>query len=213
MCFSAAASFGASVLLAGIGTVSVKKAKTIPQNVFAVIPFIFCVQQFAEGFLWLSLTNENFAFIKIPATYFFLIFALVVWPVWITLSITLLENKTIRKWILRFLLVSVIILSLILSLFLLVYPVEAKSIGNHIMYSIGSPQLFKSLTNILYFFTAVFPPFISSIKKSWWIGITLIVSYILTRIFYADYIISVWCYFATIISVLVLMIILESNKE
>ncbi|MGZ5219533.1 MAG: hypothetical protein ACXWC7_05630, partial [Chitinophagaceae bacterium] len=57
MCFSAGASFGASALLGVIGAVTITKAKTIPQRLFATIPLVFAVQQLSEGMLWLSLKN------------------------------------------------------------------------------------------------------------------------------------------------------------
>jgi hypothetical protein len=213
MCFSATASFGVSVLLAAIGTVTVTKAKTTSHKFFAVIPLIFCVQQFIEGLLWLSLTKEYYAVLKQTTTYLFLLFALVVWPVWTSLSIMLLEKNNDRKRILQILLSFAFILSALDAYFLLFYQTNARLDGHHILYSIDSPHYFRISTNVLYFFTAVFPPFLSSVKKLWWIGVALIASYLIAKIFYGDYVISVWCYFATIISVIVLLIIWESKKE
>lgn len=81
------------------------------------------------------------------------------------------------------------------------------------MYSIDSPDSFKSITNLFDILTAVIPPFLSSQKKDRWIGIILIISYIAAKIFYNDYMISIWCYFATMISVVVLWIILDTPKK
>ena len=55
MCFSAEASFGASAILLTIGVISLNKSVNVPQKVLSCIPFIFGVQQFSEGILWLSL--------------------------------------------------------------------------------------------------------------------------------------------------------------
>lgn len=55
MCFSMEASFGASALLLGTGVAAAIKATSSPQRMLALIPLLFSVQQFAEGWLWLGL--------------------------------------------------------------------------------------------------------------------------------------------------------------
>lgn len=89
MCFSAEASFGASVIIVSIGVVAVKKSTTVPQRIFALIPFIFGVQQFTEGILWRSLDHPGLSRWTNMSTYTFLFFAQVVWPIIALLSIQL----------------------------------------------------------------------------------------------------------------------------
>jgi hypothetical protein len=206
MCFSATASFGASIMLASIGTISIIKAKTPSLKVLAIIPFIFSMQQFSEGWVWLSLTKEGFASWKTPSMYLFLFFAEVTWPICISFSMFLLETNKNRKKILRIIFYVSISLSSILAYSLYYFTADAKVMGNHIMYTIDTTDSFKAITNMVYILTAVIPPFLSTLKKAWWIGVVLIVSYIIAKVFYADYIISIWCYFATIISVIILLI-------
>jgi len=213
MCFSATASFGASMMLAGIGSVSIIKAKTPSLRVLAFIPFIFSIQQFTEGWVWLSLTKENFTSWKLPCTYIFLFFAEVMWPIGISFSMMLFEKKEKRKNILRVIFYGSIGLSAVLAYSLFYYTADVKVIGNHVMYSVNTPDNFKSITNVFYFITAVLPPFLSTVKKAWLIGIALIVSYLIAKIFFEDYIISIWCYFATIISAIILWIILENKNN
>lgn len=45
------------------------------------------------------------------------------------------------------------------------------------------------------------------------IGIVIVVSYMIARLLYTEYLVSIWCYFAAIISVIVLMVILELRKD
>jgi hypothetical protein len=213
MCFSATASFGASLLLATIGTISIVKAKTSSFKVLAIIPFIFSIQQLAEGFVWLSLTKEGYAFWKVPCMYTFLFFAQIAWPICISLSIMLLEKNENRKKIFRFLFYGGVLLSSVLAYTLYYYSTDVKVIGNHLMYSVDTPETFKTFTNLIYFSTALLPPFLSTIKKVWVIGIILIVSFVIAKIFYVDYIISIWCYFATLISVIILWVIAENKQK
>ena len=213
MCFSATASFGASVMLASIGTLSIIKAKSTSYKALAIIPFIFSMQQFTEGWVWLSLTKEGFALLKLPSMYLFLFFAEVAWPICISFSMLLLEKKENRKKILCVLFYGSILLSSVLVYSLFYYTADVKVMGNHVMYMIDTPNSFKLITNLIYFSTAVLPPFISTEKKAWLIGVILLVSYIVVKVFYEDYIISIWCYFATIICAIILWIIWESKEE
>ena len=199
-------------MLASIGTLSVIRAKSPSLKVLAIIPFIFSIQQFSEAWVWLSLTKENFALWKAPSMYSFLFFAEVTWPICISFSMMRLEKNEKRKNVLRILFYSGLILSTVLAFSLYYYSADAKVVGNHVMYTIDTPAYFKSITNPIYFLTAILPPFFSTIKKAWWIGVVLIVSYIIADVFYEEYIISIWCYFATIISVVILWII-TTNME
>jgi hypothetical protein len=213
MCFSATASFGASIMLASIGTLSLVKAQSPSLKVLAVIPFVFSLQQFSEGWVWLSLTKESFVLWKVPSMYFFLFFAEITWPICISFSMMRLEKKSYRKTILQFIFYLSLILSSVLAYSLYFYQADVRVMGNHVMYTINTTDTFKSVTNIFYFLTAVVPPFLSSIKKARWIGIILILSYVVAKVFYEEYIVSIWCYFATIICAIILWIILENKNE
>ena len=87
MCFSAIASFSSSVVLAGIAAISIKKATTSGQNLLGFVALFFCLQQFIEGIVWLSIQNPAYHYLEKPATYGFLVFAQVVWPAIVPLTI------------------------------------------------------------------------------------------------------------------------------
>jgi hypothetical protein len=213
MCFSATASFGASVILAGIGIISINTAKSSSLKVLAIIPFVFSLQQFSEGWVWLSLTKVGFVLWKLPSMYLFLFFAEVTWPICISFSMMRIEKNEKRKRILKLIYYVGILLSLVLAYSLFYYTADVKVIGNHVMYTINTSDSFKSVTNYIYILTAVIPPFISTIQKAKWIGVILIISYIIANVFFGNYIISIWCYFATIISAVILWIILGSKSS
>ena len=212
MCFSATASFGASIMLTGIGILSLRNAKTSPLKVLAIIPFVFSLQQFSEGWVWLSLTKEGYSEWKLLGMYCFLFFAEVAWPVCISFAMMRLENNKIRRKILLALFYASVFLSFVLAYSLFYFSVDARVMGNHVMYTIETPDNFKSITNLIYFSTAVLPPLLSTVNKAKWIGIVLIISYIVAKVFYPEYIISIWCYFATIITAIIFWIILKNKK-
>jgi hypothetical protein len=211
MCFSASVSFGAGAVLFVIGVASIKKAKTPSQFIFASIPLIFAVQQITEGFLWLALSNPDYAFLKQFATYNFLFFAQVVWPVWAPFSILKLEPKERQSKAKMFFVAIGSLVSLYLAYCLLTFQVEAKIVGHHISYVEHFPASINKYGVFLYVIVAVVPPFLSRIKRMWLLGSMILVSYIITAIFYEDYVISVWCFFAAIISIAVFVIVSELN--
>ena len=214
MCFSASASFGAGIILAIIGVATIKKREQPSQIYFSTIPFLFCIQQVLEGFLWLALQDRFYSSIEKPAIYIFLFFAQVVWPLWLPFAIFKLEREELRRKILLFPLVFGTLVSFYLAYCLLYYNVEAKIVGYHISYQQDYPIRFDGYGDYLYIVATIFPPLISSIKRMWILGMIIFASYIITMLYYVDSIISVWCFFASAISFMVLYILqLTKNKE
>lgn len=212
MCFSASVSFGAGAVLAVGGILTLNRVKTSSQYVFATIPMFFAIQQFTEGMVWLSLSNPNFSAWEPGATILFLFFAQVVWPVWVPLSILLLEQNATRKKILAVLLGMGALLSLYLAYCLITYPVKAQISSYHIDYSLSFPLALVWLSGLFYFIPTVISPLLSGRKRVPLLGLAIMASYFFTKIFYTNYVISVWCFFAAIISIIVLFIITEMNK-
>ena len=213
MCFSAEASFGASAVLAAVGVITLKNAKTPAQVPFALIPLLFAVQQAAEGILWIGLSSTDHASWRHFPVLIFLLFAQVIWPVWVPLSISLLEKDPARKKILTLLLAIGSITSLYLLYCLFAYGVTAKIHAGHIQYTLSFPLAFVWISSVFYFMPTVLPLFASGFKRMWILGITILLSFIIAKIYFEEHLISVWCFFAAIISITVLMILLKSKKD
>jgi hypothetical protein len=207
MCFSAGASFGAGILLSGIGVASIKKTNRRHDLLFAAIPLIFAAQQVTEGFLWLSLTNTSFSALKSPTTYLFLFFAQVVWPVFVPFSIYQLLQKKQQGIIPKVFVISGTVVSIYLGYCLISYPVNGSVLGKHISYDQQYPMVLRHAGGFLYFLATIGPAFMTKMKWMNLLGGAILLSYIMTEIFYEDYIISVWCFFASIISLVVYFVI------
>lgn len=215
MCFSAGASFGASAVLGVIGAVAITKAKTTPQRLFATIPFVFAVQQFSEGMLWLSIKNPGFEAGQSFFTYTFLVFAMMVWPVWIPFTIGRLEKVAKKRRIMNILLSIGVVVFIGIGCVLYLYPVQVAATHHHLHYRFGFPAAVKNfiwLFNLLYFIATILTPFISGIKRMKWLGIIFLASYLFAVIFYKGFVVSVWCYFAAILSFVVLWILASLRK-
>jgi hypothetical protein len=212
MCFSATASLTAGAGLLIIGAIAISQSKTTPQRVLASIPVVFSIQQFSEGLLWLSLSGVITTQWQNISMYVFLVFAQVVWPSFVPLTILLFEKNVRRKQILRMLLIVGILTSLYLSWCLLFYNVSAMIEGHHIKYELDFPLGIQWFSGLTYILAAVMAPFISSLRPFRLLGILLLASYLVSRIFYQDYLISVWCYFGAILSISILIIIRGLRK-
>lgn len=212
MCFSASASFVAGALLFAGGVATVKFSENSRQLPLAVIPFIFSFQQFMEGMLWLSLSFPEFSGWKTISMYVFLIIAQVIWPTWVPFSIYIIENKKKSKKILRILLITGIIVSAALGYGLLTYPVDAGIRNYHIGYFLDVPAQYRVIPGLFYFIPTVFPAFVSSVKYMRSFGIAILISFLATKIFYPENVISVWCYFAAIMTVSVVFILKTQVK-
>jgi hypothetical protein len=209
MCFSANASFGAGIVLSAIGVVAIKKVKHPSQILFASIPLLFAAQQIAEGLLWISLPNLAYAGLSQITTYIFLFFAQFFWPLWVPIAILMLEREDKRKKIQKVFVGIGVLVSFYFAYCLISYPVHANIIGYHITYTVENPFPLGKLVGIFYFIATVGPPFFSHIKKMWLFGTAILISYIITAIFYDHYVLSVWCFFASIISISIYLIMLE----
>lgn len=207
MCFSATASFSAGIVLTAAGIATVKKVQHKKELLFASIPLLFAAQQFTEGLLWLSLTNARYTFIIKPATYLFLLFAQVIWPLLVPVSMLLLSENEKQKKILSLLTAIGFTVSGYLLYCLYLFPIAANILGHHIRYQLDFPAELAFVIGIYYFAVTVFPPlFLKSLKMKW-LSLIILGSYIFTRFFFAAYFISLWCFFAAIISIVVWAII------
>lgn len=213
MCFSATASFGAAAVLGTIGVVSVRKAGRPSHIPFALVPVLFSMQQLSEGLLWLSLSHHSFMAWKEPATYVFLFFAQFLWPWWIPWSLYGMEQNIRRKKLLYTTFFLGLCCSAILGYRMYLYGVYAGVEHRHIRYDIGTTKSLMIISSVLYMVSVVAPFFISSVARIRVSGILLVISIFVTRFFYKEYFISVWCFFAALLSVSVIYVLIAAQRK
>ncbi len=203
MCFSATASFSASLVIGTIGVATYKKSKDSDLKFLGAIPFLFALQQFTEGFVWLSFTQPDFQFIQSAATTSFLFFAWVLWPILMPFSIYHIEKPGGKK-------------KLNFYLFLLgsasgLHSVYTLATGNpqplvndfHIDYTVSAStfetniQIVQQLTYVI---VTVLPLFISSLKGAKVLASANFIALALAFVFFKHSLPSTWCFFAAILS-------------
>jgi hypothetical protein len=213
MCFSAEVSFGASAVITTIGVVSYKKAGETPLRYIAFIPILFGVHQFVEGFVWLSNLYNEFTPWKQFATNVFLIFAWIIWPIYIPFAMWKNETEPVRKKILRLFIFIGLTVAAGLLYSLATHGAPSEIRGHSIHYDFDKDHPLKFVVVILYFTTVVLSTVVSKVTKMWWLGAANIILFTLSKIYVADKVVSVWCFTAALTSILILYIIIQEKKK
>jgi len=210
MCFSASASFAVGAGLLGPGYYAIKRTASRRMLAFACTPLVFSFHQVAEGFLWLSLKNPDFASWYKPALYGYSFISQPFWPIWVPLIMWLMEPDKSRKKILFYFLLLGGASSLYIFYCLINYDISAVAENGHIRYYLDFPH--RDILRPLKFVTMAVTPFLSTLRYTKLLAAVMMGSLIVTYLFFTNYLISVWCFFAAILSLLVLLVI-ASNKE
>lgn len=200
MCFSATASFISGTALCVIGIATLKQTKGSPEVPFALIPLLFGIQQLIEGVIWLSFSH-NIPVLSRVMTYLYSLFSHVLWPIYVPFAIGIMEVVRWRKKALFVLLVLGITVGLFLLYWITAGPLNAEVVSHHIVYV--SPHFYSIPAMILYFTATCISCFISSHRFIRLLGILLVFSLIAAQIAHSVALVSIWCFFAAILSMLV----------
>jgi hypothetical protein len=216
MCFSAPISFATSALLLPIGLVSFIKAYRYQPNYigFSLIPIFFAIQQFIEGFVWLNLQTTHSKMTNLFG-YSYLFFAYCFWPAYFSFAIQRIESIHYKKRLMGYAGVLGIVLALILYLPIIYnHPSLRISIAQHsIYYSCQFNPIQQVLYNFFYLGILFFSCMIADNRKINLFGLAIMISYVVSGLFYIYSFTSVWCFFAAILSVLVYKVIPNTHRS
>lgn len=201
MCFSATASLVAAGSLGLAGKETLKKVKEKSDLPFASIPMIFAVQQGVEGLVWISLTNPLLNGLSGLLSFAFTMFAYVLWPIYVPITMLLMEHDRTRRRILKVLACMGFIAGTYLFYTMVSRGVTSQIIGGSISYS--SYSAYPLPIFAMYFAATCLSCLVSSHKMVNLFGITLFASCFFTYQCYTSTFYSVWCFFAALLSFIV----------
>jgi hypothetical protein len=200
MCFSATASFAASGVLAAASVATLTTYKKTPNKLFAFIPLVFALQQAFEGFQWLALDHgAGSAFWG----YAFLFFAYLFWPIFFPLAALQIEKDPTRRVLIYIFEACGVFAATMLGYMLLTQPLVVTQFQHSVNYGMQVPLY--DVVAACYVLAVcgsglvVRRPWIVAMAVLCFIG--LVVSYVLYTTTFG----SVWCFFAAILSVCIIM--------
>jgi hypothetical protein len=213
VCFSATASFVASGALAGVGAATLYRNEAPQLRMFAAVPLVFAAQQACEGVVWLTTMGatpgRGLAQLAVVA---YLSVALVLWPSWLPLSLRAAEPSPERRKVLTGLSIAGLLVSAFCAMALALWPAAARVRGHHITYDfslgVGEGTILPVLA---YFIPTAVPLFVSSLSLSRILGVVLLIALAATVVAQRAALTSVWCFFAAILSALILAIVMRAQ--
>lgn len=206
MCFSANASFTTSAILSVVGASSILKASNRREMALASVPLLFSIQQFTEGVLWIELSKPGVSLTEKIMTYNFVIFGQLVWPIWLPWATSLVETNIKRKKLIQITLGFGVFIALTLLWLTIQHKFTPAILGHNIHYNLNYPDIVSKL-DFLYFVPTVVQLFISSHRKIHYLGLFILVGYGVSYFFYSQNIFSVWCFFASAVSIYIYFIL------
>lgn len=212
MCFSPIASFTASGVLGTIGVATLQKVKSKQAWLFAAVPLLFAIQQFIEGLLWMSLLHHDWPHVQVWLILSYGIFAFMLWPVYMPVSLWLMEPSRRRKQFMGGItLVGLCFAAYMLNIMFHIH-VAARISDSCILYEYPPlPHEWQVLPIYLIATCAAFC--ISSHRRIRWLGSVTVVAFLAAHFFYDSYLVSVWCFFAAIVSGLIYFYFHFSDKQ
>lgn len=208
MCFSASASFSAAAVLLPAGVLALRYTRTFnqPYWVLAIFPLVFALQQIIEGVLWLTFTNDNSQQTPNIFALSFLFIALSFWLFWVPYSAYVLEDKPHKIKLLK----TLTIISTLFGLSLFLPIIMGKSILmiSQIQHSFVYEVEFLHMQIMprvsvrgMYAIFILLPLFYSSHKQIRIFAVIILLSLISSALIYGYAFISVWCFFAALMSI------------
>lgn len=200
MCFSASASFIAGTALSGTGIVTLRMTTRPAEIPFAMIPLLFGIQQIVEGMIWLSFGGGTL--LSNPTlTLTYSLFSHVLWPIYVPFAVRLMETIAWRRNAIAFCQIAGLAVGLYLAYYILEFPVTSRVLGKHIVYE--SPHFYVVTVMILYFIATCLSSMLSSSRIIQLLGALTVVTFLAAYAIHVATAVSVWCFFAAILSFIV----------
>ena len=200
MCFSATASFSAGAVLLGLGALTLKSSLRRRELPLAAIPLLFAIQQLTEGVIWLTF-RYDVPLLNWVMTHVYSFFSHVLWPIYVPIAVLLIEPLHWRRMVLLGFVAAGLTAGLYLLQILLTFPVVSRPTGQHMEYV--SPHFFAATVMTLYLLAATVSPMFSSHRLVKVFGVLALLSFAAAYGFYATWFISVWCFFAALLSAVI----------
>ena len=172
----------------------------------AVLPLIFSIQQVSEGCVWYGIERDNAELVQ-RAVLVFLFFAIPFWLFWIPFCLLFIEPRKSRRLFFGVVMLGGLAGGLVpyLPVFLNPELLNVQVLHHSIQYNIPVVAIISVCSSIclavLYLLIVASPLLGTSLSKNFiGFGVVLVVSAVVSYLFYWYAFASVWCFFAAILS-------------
>jgi hypothetical protein len=211
VCFSATANFVGSAVLGAVGIVTLTKVKHRRELLFATLPILFAIHQFIEGFVWLGLDGILSPVVAHDMGAAFMLYAQGLLPFLLPLSILLFEPD-VRS---RRRMVPFVVLGGATTLYILwaltAYPLQLYVRANSIVYINQATN--NTAVAVFYVIATCGSLFFSKIKMMVVFGAANLAILLLVMEVKRYAFTSLWCAYAAVASVIILVYFWNSAEE
>jgi hypothetical protein len=211
VCFSAAANFVGSAVLGGVGAVTLTRVKHRRELLFASLPTLFAIHQFTEGFVWLGLDGTLSPAVARNMGAAFMLYAQGILPFLVPLSVLLFEpDLKSRRRMLPFAAIG-LLTTLYILWALTAYPFEVYVKAHSIVYTNSGTS--NIAIGVLYIVATCGSLFFSKIRPMVVFGVLNLVILLIVLGYKQYAYTSLWCAYAAVASVIILIYFWRSHKE
>jgi hypothetical protein len=143
-------------------------------------------------------------------TYFYTFFSHVLWPVYVPFAVLMIEPPGPRRTGLNAFLAAGLAVGAYLLYILVAFPVVSRPTGEHVEYL--SPHFFAALSMTMYLLATTVSLLLSSHRAVKVFGVLALFSFGAAWYFYAIWFISVWCFFAALMSLVIYLHFLPPSR-
>lgn len=207
MCISATVSYSAATVLVATGVYALRQSLRLPAayRFWALVPVFFGVQQIFEGLVWQALdADPTGATLTFALGFHF--FSHFLWLWWLPVCSYLVEPARLRRRVFAGLAMFGAFSGTLVYTVMLLHPEWMTVVvkGHSIVYDYSVPwqsPIHLSITPVmLYGMTILLPLLLSSHRHILLFGILVLLSMALASVAYNQAFISVWCFFAAVLS-------------
>jgi len=211
VCFSAAANFVGSTVLATAGVLTLTKVKHRRELLFAALPLLFAIHQFIEGFVWLGLDGILSPAVAHNMGAAFMLYAQGLLPFLLPLSVLLVEHdRQSQRRMLPFLVLGGATTLYILWA-LTAFPLQLYVKQNTIVYINQATN--NTLVAFLYIVATCGSLFFSKIRMMVMFGAANLFILLVVMAVKRYAFTSLWCAYAAIASVIILAYFWKSVED
>lgn len=202
MCFSPEADLVAGVALLPVAALSLREVRHVRELPFAALPLLFAAHQLIEALVWAGVEGDVSATVRQTAALVYVLFAFPVLPTLVPAAVLLLEPHGARLRVAPFVALGLVV-SAYLGYVVVAGPLGVEQHPHALVYRVGLEN--GTFWAVLYILSVVGPSLLSGYRSIVAFGVLNLVGLTIVALAYREAFASLWCVFAALSSVLILL--------